>query len=286
MKAKKVIVGAVSAAMLSLSVCSLAPAVAAGETVQISVGKAEAMAGEQFTVDVSLADVPSTGIMSIDFQIAFDNSIITIDKVEAGAITDTGASDSDPTAELALFDYNVNDSGAVTLTWSTGLDSSYYISKDGVFCTITGTVKADAKDGASSKLEILPVDRKTNPDSSEMNDKVVCGYVDSTGTKVLYNVGKNNGSVTVGKNSDIKPTKRGDANVDGKVGIEDAVLVMQYVANADKYGINGSDPSHMTEQGRVNADVAGGSEDKGGDDITSKDASRIQEHLVGKVKEL
>ena len=38
MKTKKVVVGAL-AAMLSLSVCSLAPAVAAGETVQISVGK-------------------------------------------------------------------------------------------------------------------------------------------------------------------------------------------------------------------------------------------------------
>lgn len=286
MKAKKVIVGAVSAAMLSLSVCSLAPAVAAGETVQISVGKAEAMAGEQFTVDVSLADVPSTGIMAIDFQIAFDNTIITIDKVEAGAITKTGAAEADPTAEAAVFDYVVTDAGALSLTWSTGLDSSYYMSKDGVFCTITGTVKADAKDGASSKLEILPIDRKTNPDSTDKIDKVVCGYVDSANTKVLYNVGTNNGSVTVGKNSEIKPTLRGDANVNGKVEIADAVLVMQYVSNADKYGVNGSDPNRMTEQGRVNADVAGGNEDKGGDDVTSKDALRIQENLAGKVKEL
>lgn len=286
MKTKKVIVGAVSAAMLSLSVCSLAPAVAAGETVQISVGKAEAMAGEQFTVDVSLADVPSTGIMSIDFQIAYDNTIITIDKVEAGAITETGASGSDPTAEAALFDYSVTDAGAITLTWSTGLDSTYYISKDGVFCTITGTVKADAKDGASSKLEILPIDRKTNPDSSEMNDKVVCGYVDNTGAKVLYNVGTNNGSVTVGKGSDIKPTKRGDADVDGNVKINDVVLIMQFVSNNDAFGINGSDPYHMTEQGKVNADVAGGTEDKGGDDVTPKDALRIQEYLAHMITEL
>ena len=36
MKAKKIVIGAVSAAMLSLSVCSLAPVFAAGETVQIS----------------------------------------------------------------------------------------------------------------------------------------------------------------------------------------------------------------------------------------------------------
>lgn len=41
MKTKKVVVGAVASAMLSLSVCSIAPAVAAGETVQISVGTAD-----------------------------------------------------------------------------------------------------------------------------------------------------------------------------------------------------------------------------------------------------
>ena len=46
MKTKKVVVGAIAATMLSLSVCSLAPVVAAGETVQISVGKATAEVGE------------------------------------------------------------------------------------------------------------------------------------------------------------------------------------------------------------------------------------------------
>ncbi len=45
MKTKKIVIGAVAAAMLSLSVCSLAPAFAADETVQVSVSNTSAEAG-------------------------------------------------------------------------------------------------------------------------------------------------------------------------------------------------------------------------------------------------
>ncbi len=42
MKTKKIVIGAMAAAMLSLSVCSMIPASAADETVQISVSNAKA----------------------------------------------------------------------------------------------------------------------------------------------------------------------------------------------------------------------------------------------------
>ena len=146
MKTKKVVVGAIAATMLSLSVCPIAPAAAAGETVQISVSKAEAEAGKQFTVDVSLADIPSTGIATLDFAIEFDNKVITIDEVKVGASAKTGADSADSTGEVPVFDSAVyNDEGFVELLWTTGLDdSSYYMKKDGVFCTITGTVASTA----------------------------------------------------------------------------------------------------------------------------------------------
>lgn len=55
----------------------------------------------------------------------------------------------------------------------------------------------------------------------------------------------------------------GDADESGDVGINDAVLIMQSIANPDKY--------KLTEQGKINADVTGN-----GDGITNNDALVIQ----------
>lgn len=285
MKTKKVVVGAVAAAMLSLSVCSIAPAVAAGETVQISVSTAEAKAGEQFTVDVSLADIPSTGIQAIDFSIVYDNTLITIDSVKAGAITSTMAEGSDSTSgEAPIFDSSImNDEGCVNLVWSTALeDSSYWLSKDGVFCTITGTVSKSAPEGTVADLKLVPVNRETYPGSGVVIDKIACGYFNGT-SKVSYEVKTANGKVTVPGAS---AGMRGDADCDGQVLLNDAVLIMQAIGNPDAYGEKGSDASHITAQGVKNGDVAGGDNDKGGDLLTNADALRIQKFLIHIVDEL
>lgn len=68
----------------------------------------------------------------------------------------------------------------------------------------------------------------------------------------------------------------GDANCDGKVNIADAVLIMQAVANADAFGIGGSDKSAITAKGKENADCY-----KPGSDLTSMDALAVQQKLVG-----
>lgn len=65
----------------------------------------------------------------------------------------------------------------------------------------------------------------------------------------------------------------GDANLDGKVTLGDALAVLQYVANEDKYP--------LSPEAVDNADVF----DRG-DGITAKDALTIQEYDVGAVKEL
>ena len=67
----------------------------------------------------------------------------------------------------------------------------------------------------------------------------------------------------------------GDANCDGSVKLNDAILVMQTIGNPDSYGVNGTDPSHITEQGVTNADVA-----NTGDNLTNADALAIQEYLL------
>jgi endo-1,4-beta-xylanase len=69
----------------------------------------------------------------------------------------------------------------------------------------------------------------------------------------------------------------GDANNDGGVDMADVVLIMQSLANPNKYGINGSDEHCLTLQGSANADIP--STAKG---ITTDDALAIQEFLLGK----
>ncbi len=265
MKAKKVVIGAVSAAMLSLSVCSLAPVVAAGETVQISVGKAEVKAGETFSVDVSLKNIPSSGIQCCDFAVKYDSSLISIDSVKAGALANTAAVKDDPSAAmLSIFDSSIDkDKGTVTLVWSTSLeDSSYWMNGDGVFCTINGTVSKDAPDG-TVPLEIVPTSRDTFTGSNVENDVISVGYFNKKEV-VRYAVNTSNGSVTIGAGGQTSSkTKFGDTNEDGKVNISDAVLIMQSIANPEEFTI--------TEQGKLNGDVV----DNGGG-LTNIDALAIQ----------
>jgi beta-galactosidase len=61
----------------------------------------------------------------------------------------------------------------------------------------------------------------------------------------------------------------------------DVVMVMQSLANPNKYGMNGTDEHHITEQGLANADV-----DTSVKGVTSNDALKIQEFLLGKIKTL
>ena len=75
-------------------------------------------------------------------------------------------------------------------------------------------------------------------------------------------------------------TRAGDANCDGNVDLSDAILVMQALSNSGKYGVNGSDPTHITAQGMINADV---DEYEG---VSASDALTIQEYLACKASQL
>jgi hypothetical protein len=73
----------------------------------------------------------------------------------------------------------------------------------------------------------------------------------------------------------------GDANCDNQVDLSDVVLIMQSLANPNKYGLNGSDRTHMTEQGQANADVH-----RRGNGVTSNDALAIQMKLLNLISSL
>ena len=64
-------------------------------------------------------------------------------------------------------------------------------------------------------------------------------------------------------------TLSGDANCDGKVDISDAVLILQYLSNPEKYPISA--------QGLLNADIVGN------DGVTALDALQIQMIEAGSI---
>ena len=69
-------------------------------------------------------------------------------------------------------------------------------------------------------------------------------------------------------------TIKGDANCDSSFDLADAILIMQALANPNKYGEKGSSILHLTELGRANADM-------NGDGLTVGDAQEIQRELLG-----
>ncbi|SFW27558.1 dockerin type I repeat-containing protein [Ruminococcus flavefaciens] len=74
--------------------------------------------------------------------------------------------------------------------------------------------------------------------------------------------------------SDVPEVLKGDANCDGQVDMADVVLIMQAMANPNKYGIDGTAEHHLTEQGKINSDMDGNG-------LTVGDALAIQRKLLG-----
>ena len=77
-----------------------------------------------------------------------------------------------------------------------------------------------------------------------------------------------------GKSVDFADYLDGDANCDKQTDMADAVLIMQALANPNKYGIDGTAEHHLTEQGKFNGDMDG-------DGITVGDTQTIQCKLLG-----
>ena len=76
----------------------------------------------------------------------------------------------------------------------------------------------------------------------------------------------------------------GDADCDGKIYLNDAVLIMQAIGNPDAYGENGTEATHITAKGIENGDVA-----NKGDLLTNADALAVQKyllHILDKLPEL
>lgn len=80
---------------------------------------------------------------------------------------------------------------------------------------------------------------------------------------------------------ELKPTLWGDANCDGEVKLGDAVLIMQNIANPNRFGLEGTEELHITAVGLLNADVY-----ENGSNLTGLDALSIQKYLLKLIAEL
>lgn len=280
MKFKKFTSGALSALVLSCSALSAFSASGAENTVKISASKETASAGEQFTVSVSLADIPETGIQGAEFAVSYDSSIVSVDKVEIGKLAQTGADDADNIAELPAFSSKIyKEKSAVVLSFTVAdSNPAYYMQGEGVMCTIKGTVLDTASSGSVAEFKIIPNPRKVNNSgNSANNNKIWLGYDSDTNPDddiskyIYYDSEVSNGSVTVPGGA--VSSLRGDANLDGSVDIADVVSIAAYVGDKEK--------NPLEPQGIINGDVQGE-----GNGLNPNDSLAIQQFLANIITEL
>lgn len=149
-------------------------------------------------------------------------------------------------------------------------DGSYYIStrssRDACFVEIDGASKSG---GANVQQWVNTYNKCQNWQAVTVTTTATQTTTTTTTTTATTTESTTTGTTTTAAPVVVKYP--GDVNCDGTVSIADAVLILQYLANADKYGLNGSDSNHMRAQGLINADVAGGN-----DGVTAMDAQFIQ----------
>jgi hypothetical protein len=162
MRTSKKFVAGVSAFIVAIS--SVAVTVSAVNTddvtegLTVSVSSVESVkAGEEFTVDVNVSNVPEGGIAGFEFAVEYDaDSVEFVSIAENTALTgDASSEELDLVSDLgdtmvsgseySCFDYYVNEeAGKIACMWATGLENSeYWISKDGTVATVTFVAKED-----------------------------------------------------------------------------------------------------------------------------------------------
>ncbi len=243
MKVRKIVAGLAAVSMLA---AFSTQAVLAAETVTIKANDATAQAGGTFTMDVELSGVPAAGISVCEFAVTYDSTLVTVTDVAVGAIADTGADSVEQFEGVNAFEADFSTAGVINVTYSTGLDdSAYWITEDGVFLTISGTVSADAA-ATTTDFVVGAIARETTEGSGVTNTEISIGNIAADYTVTKYTAATDDGTLTITSESSGNETAvYGDVNCDGTVNIMDVIELSQsFMGVAD-----------LTPQGAVNADV-------------------------------
>lgn len=141
---------------------------------------------------------------------------------------------------------------------------------DGVVFTTTVILPDDVKEGDVFPLKTIYMTRE-NSNNEYVNSTFTNAENNRAGQLMgewLFTNGLDDGFIRI--TGDILC---GDANLDGKVSISDAVRILQYVSNPEKYPLDG--------QAAVNADVY-----NTGDGVTARDAASVQKFDAGVINSL
>ncbi|EWM52503.1 glycoside hydrolase family 9 protein [Ruminococcus flavefaciens] len=211
------------------------------------------------------------------------NTYYALIKFEDGrAIQPTGQSEHRDEVQFRVSVPDAIDGQSTKGAWDPTNDWSY-----------KGGISKDAdlkKDNSLNKQITMYVDGKlvwgTEPDGTEpepysvpgkapVSNTTTTSTVTTTSTTTTTTTSTSTTSTTSSTPAQLPEINWGDTNMDGKVDLADAVLIMQALANPNKYGIDGTYEKHITRQGQLNGDV-----DQSTKGLTGDDAVTIQEYLL------
>ena len=144
------------------------------------------------------------------------------------------------------------------------------------------TVKPCTKNGSSEPSPTTTTtSAATTTTTSTTTSSTTTTTTETTSTSTSTSSSATSTSTTSDGKATDSVTKWGDANCDGGVDMADAVIILQALANPNKYGVNGTDEKHITELGILNGDVY-----ENGTKLTNNDALSIQKYCLKLIKEL
>lgn len=252
MKVRKIVAGLAAVSMLAAFSAQTA---FAADSVTIKAGEAKAAAGENFTLEISLAGVPAAGTNAVEFAVTYDSKAISITGVKAGAVAQTGVEKAEKLEGVNGFEAGYDTAGLITISYSTGLGDAAYAMGDGVFAVISGKVAAGTADG-EYPIKITAIERETVEGKGDTNKEIKAGLIASDGTVTKYSATGVNGAVIVGTPTPTQDTTQAetpetgevkycDVNNDGLIDIMDIILFNKW-----SLGIG-----EISAQGMKNADV-------------------------------
>ena len=168
--------------------------------------------------------------------------------------------------------------------WADTIDSYIQASKPAETTTTTTTTTTTATTTTTQSTTTTTETTTTTTESTTTTTETTTTTTESTTTATETTTTTTETTTTTPETTTttkLSVTLLGDSNLDGGVNIADAILIMQAIANPDSYGLDGSNPIHITAQGWENADCC-----SVGDGVTINDALAIQKFTLKLIDEL
>ena len=200
------------------------------DTAAITVGTVIADADGSFSVNVYLDRLPDSGLNAVDFAVAYDAGGLSVSQVEL--LYDTGADAAeaavDPKLAGTVFRWE-NTGSEIRIRWATALvNPDYWLKREGVFFSISGTVNADAAPGSHFGLRLVPAGWEIGSGSGIYNTEIIVGHMDAEGGMHSCETELTDGHIWT-LLDDTGATRYGDINMDGERNVADAVLLFRTV---------------------------------------------------------